>query len=926
MAKNVRSMKDGLAQLVRIGIFSFFIFHFSFLAQAQLRSEGDVPADLKMNAVQLYESDLQRAKEYTGGKVKDRQKLQSASYSISKMMAGGRIVYGDPVSKMVSRIADTLLVEYPELRSQLRFYTVKSPEVNAFATGQGMVFVNAGLVAQVENEAQLAFVLSHEIIHYYRNHSMEELVGKKDKERDADKERAALDEFLRHHNRSHEMENEADSLGVAMFYLKSPYSKDVTEGIFDVLQYSALPFDDVPFDTNYFNTKYYKLTGCWLDSVADITSRDNYDDSRSDHPNILTRRHKMAQVFDGYYGGEDYVVTTREEFEAIRRQARLECVRQELIGGEYSRAFYNAWLMEREDAGRKTSDETVEEYLAHALYGVAMFKNHNGTNSVTGDYNKIEGESQQVYYALRRMSNEQATVAALHRIWQLHRLYPDNKHLAEMADDLMAELRTSLRLANSDFLSEPPKTETAADTVAEEAQPTKSMTKYERIKQKRHGQTQKSPTGYSLTDLMVSDSEFEKELRDHLQAKTVVDTTKDSVAQGGVFIHNSSYWVVNDNTDELKVAKSQRSEIDLAEMIVKTGKRFDRQTVDFSDNGLHQMSLDEEYNDFVVLNEWMNEFWQNKGQFSLHRLTQPGMDSLIEHYGASTVELSTVLNVENMRRPTELVAAFILAPFIPVFVYDIAKRQENTVMVNMVVDAAKGKVLSRQVYLMEEADDKANVEAMVYDSYHRAMKGKPAVGPMGRRFMLMGGVQLGMPGLQPISKIATITPWASAEFALNNKYSLSVSWSHIGAFDEYNTETRDVWVFNRWGYYDHQEQRTYTNLDYSKAMTTWSFTVRKYTDGFAPLGTNVGYGAHMVHFTNPSNGSSGGNSYGLHISAGRNYMFFERLMLNIEARYGYTFGFINYQLSDSSVEKKYKMDALLHNAIQLRIGIGIMPF
>ena len=163
-------------------------------AQA-LRSRGPVPADLKMSVQQLYDTDVQRAEQYAGRRVRDRQQLLEASYRINKMLAGGHIVYGDSISLLAARIADTLLKDYPQLRSELRFYTVTSPVVNAFTTPQGMIFINAGLVAQLENEAQLAFIIAHEIIHYYRAHGMETLVGDKKKADKAAKE--ALDKRRR---------------------------------------------------------------------------------------------------------------------------------------------------------------------------------------------------------------------------------------------------------------------------------------------------------------------------------------------------------------------------------------------------------------------------------------------------------------------------------------------------------------------------------------------------------------------------------------------------------------------------------------------------------------------------------------------------------------------------------------------------------
>ena len=874
--------------------------------KAQLKSVGDVPEDLKMNVMELYESDVQRAKKYAGGKVRNQQALQEAAYHVNKMMASGSIVYGDPISIMAGRIADTLLKDYPELRSELRFYTVKSPEVNAFATGQGMVFINAGLVAQAENEAQLAFVISHEIIHYYRSHTMESLIGKDGKKRDSDKEREELSQFIKKHNRSHEMENEADSLGVALFYLKSPYAKNVTEGVFDVLQYSALPFDDLPFDTTYFNTPYYNLNGCWLEKTAAITSRDDYDDRRSTHPNILSRRRKMAQVFEGYYGGEEFVMTTRDEFMAIRDLARNECVRQELIGGEYSRAFYNAWVMDREQRAKGHPSELTAEYLAQALYGVAMFKNHNSTNSVTGDYQKVEGESQQVYYAMRRMTNEQVTLAALHKIWNFHKQYPQNDAFALMSSDLMDELHTTHRLTLGLFATKPPEA-TTTDTAAQQEE--KQLSKYERIKQKRQNQNSQSTYVYALTDLQMSDSVFNREMREHFTAKAADTTAIDSTASdGGVFIYSTSYWVVGAKNTRLKINKCHRGEQDLSKQLVKAGKRFGRETVDFSDCGLHQMESAEQYNDFVTLNEWVNEFWQNKGQFNLRRLTQPDMDSIIERYDASIVSVNVLVNVEGLHSTSfNLTASILFLPLMPVFVYDEIANTEETAMVTMVIDAAKGRILSRNKHEATVADNSAFVGSMLYGSYCSAFKRRNSGGVLGRHLAIMGGMQLAMPGYQPIRKIATFTPWASLEVGLGGKGSLGVGWSHIGAFDEYNTSSND----------------------YSKAMTTWSLTMRSYSSGISMLGPNYGFGAHIVNFTNPSDGSSGGRSFGVHLLAGSNFVLFDRVIINIEARYGYTAGgILEPHMAHYGHEKEYhyKTDALLHNAVQFRVGLGLLPF
>lgn len=54
-----------------------------------------------------------------------------------------------------------------------RFYVIDDAVPNAYAWANGMVFIHTGLLKIIENEAQLAFVLSHEIAHILYEHGSE---------------------------------------------------------------------------------------------------------------------------------------------------------------------------------------------------------------------------------------------------------------------------------------------------------------------------------------------------------------------------------------------------------------------------------------------------------------------------------------------------------------------------------------------------------------------------------------------------------------------------------------------------------------------------------------------------------------------------------------------------------------------------------
>lgn len=77
------------------------------------------------------------------------------------------------VQSYVDRIGQRLVSQSDSRDLPFQFQVVASDEVNAFAIPGGYVYVTTGLLQAVENEAQLASVLAHEISHINERHSVE---------------------------------------------------------------------------------------------------------------------------------------------------------------------------------------------------------------------------------------------------------------------------------------------------------------------------------------------------------------------------------------------------------------------------------------------------------------------------------------------------------------------------------------------------------------------------------------------------------------------------------------------------------------------------------------------------------------------------------------------------------------------------------
>jgi len=83
------------------------------------------------------------------------------------------------VQEYVSHLGDSLIPEGAKGTRrpiEFRFFVVEDPDINAAALPDGTLLINTGLLGALENEAQLAFVLSHEMSHVLQTHYRREVV------------------------------------------------------------------------------------------------------------------------------------------------------------------------------------------------------------------------------------------------------------------------------------------------------------------------------------------------------------------------------------------------------------------------------------------------------------------------------------------------------------------------------------------------------------------------------------------------------------------------------------------------------------------------------------------------------------------------------------------------------------------------------
>lgn len=108
----------------------------------------------------------------------DERRVWSQGDEIAQALARGGVIYeSEPVTAYVQGVMDRL---FPEFKGHIQVAIVKSAQLNAFALPNGRIYINEGLLARFQNEAQLATLLGHEGTHFTNRHGYQSELSAKD--------------------------------------------------------------------------------------------------------------------------------------------------------------------------------------------------------------------------------------------------------------------------------------------------------------------------------------------------------------------------------------------------------------------------------------------------------------------------------------------------------------------------------------------------------------------------------------------------------------------------------------------------------------------------------------------------------------------------------------------------------------------------
>ena len=693
-----------------------------------LKAKGSLPVDITQRTflkVQSgYDKTIEEQDSKQTKKVKSKFILQS-NYALDELLTSGIVLFGDTITNYINKIASKLLNNNQKLRDELRFYSIKTDVTNAFSTDQGMIFVTLGLISQLENEDQLAFVLAHEIVHYIKKHSITKAIisdevfrGKNEyyKNNSTDNNIKILSTF------SKQYELEADSLAINLI-ANSGYNLKKAKGIFTVLEYSYLPFEEESVNFSFLESDGFEIDKYYvLDSISPIIFKETKDDKYGSHPNIDRRREQFDRITSSLSVLE--VKYNQKPFQYIKKISRFEIVRINLDEFDYSRALYNSHILLKNDP----NSFYLRKSVAQALYGISKFNLiKKGRLLNRRSKEDSEGEISAMHYFIEKLDTKTSSSLFIRYTWELNTQHTDSI-LLRLLEDVILELKKDYHISFSNYLSKPV-------SIADSSVLRKSKT--QKIKDAQQSGSDSSPN-YRTFLIGVNERDELKKTFNKVKyySKTEGIVVEEGLGKheiaisepiGSVLFVDPKYYFI-DKRKGLKLINSEKKKYIFYKQIEDNSSRAELKTdiLSFKEMTSGDVNSYNKLNDF---NSWI------KDNFICHSIKEkwkfitPRSNDVInelKEYNTNYLAYSGVF-VYNENRPffNEPLSFTILFPYtLPVGIAVALTPKHYTYYYTIIYNVTTGEIVLDKIYDVGIKANSATVNSFMYDLMKQIVKKK----------------------------------------------------------------------------------------------------------------------------------------------------------------------------------------------------------
>ena len=340
----------------------FFLLLISFSGQSQLRPVYFFQEDDSLRKKQYYEEALQKKKSLIAALPKENSKDYKEAYEsmfemVEDLLRSRRSVTAIDADNYIKAVAGKIIQSNPELSGlDLRIIFSRDFVPNAYSIGDGTIAFNAGLFVYLHTEAELAFVICHELAHYYLQHS-----------------RKRVDKMVRLIN-SDSLKKELKRLSKQQYRVGEELEKISKALVFDIKRHSR----EGEQEADRTGLQFLKKSGySGMGFISTMKTLDRIDDTSLfmplDLPKILSFpeypfRERWIKKESGIFGAmhpEEASGLTKKEKDSLKTHP--DCFKRIELLGDSAKAVSGSDFLVDAQMFRKLKEDFVPELLGEVF-------------------------------------------------------------------------------------------------------------------------------------------------------------------------------------------------------------------------------------------------------------------------------------------------------------------------------------------------------------------------------------------------------------------------------------------------------------------------------------------------------------------------------------------------------------------------------
>lgn len=358
--------------------------------------------------------------------------LNKINQSYSSASKGRQFITEPYVVKYLQSVLQPILASNG-ITQKIEVVCTRYQEANAYNMGDNRLYVNIGLLQLLDNEAQLAFMLCHELSHLLLQHSQEKFLSMKDLASDKKVKREVKDirrakynkldraqEFARQYtyvfaNHSRTKERQADSMAIVLLR-KSRYDILGGNSLLGLLQKNDTDSTEIDY-ARFFARADDSIKPEWLQnsrysiSFGHKKSMSYDEDSVKTHPDIPARMVFIAQnvaAMNRADSAEKFLVSAAT-FDSIKSAAKYEIIESYITNKRYAAAAYHTLAL--------LQDQPQNDYLIRkAAFSLREIVKAVKAHTIQ-DHIPVESEENAAAYNQLLRLIDRTTLAELTRLY-----------------------------------------------------------------------------------------------------------------------------------------------------------------------------------------------------------------------------------------------------------------------------------------------------------------------------------------------------------------------------------------------------------------------------------------------------------------------------------------------------------------------------